>query len=66
MLTAPEVLIANTMLVVMHKFFYLGSIVSDNLSLDDKLNSHIEKAATVGQQKTYIEKQRYKFTRHAF
>jgi len=44
--TPPVITIANYQLDVVHEFTYLGSTITDNLSLDAKLNKCISKAAT--------------------
>ena len=42
----PVITINLSQLEVVHKFTYLGSTITDNLSLDAKLNKRISKAAT--------------------
>ena len=44
--TPPIITIANYQLEVVHEFTYLGSTITDNLSLDAELNKRIGKAAT--------------------
>lgn len=44
--TPPVIIIDNHILDVVHQFTYLGSTISDNLSLDAKINKHIGKTAT--------------------
>ena len=44
--TPPIITIANYQLEVVHEFSYLGSTITDNLSLDAELNKCIGKAAT--------------------
>ena len=44
--TPPVITIDNYKLDVVHKFTYLGSTISDNLSLDAEINRRIGKAAT--------------------
>ena len=43
----PSVYIDGSNLSVVDKFKYLGSTISNNLSLDVEINAHIGKAATV-------------------
>jgi len=43
--TAPAICIDDYQLEVVHQFTYLGSIISDNLSLDAEINKRIGKAA---------------------
>ena len=53
--TPPVITIDNYQLEVVHKFTYLGSIITDNLSLDAKLYKHIRKAAmTLGRLATFV------------
>ena len=42
----PSISISDHELVVVHDFVYLGSTISDSLSLDTELNKRIGKAAT--------------------
>ena len=44
--TPPVITINNYQLEVVHEFTYLGSTITDNLSLDAELNKRIGKAAT--------------------
>lgn len=44
--SAPNISIGNHTLEVVDKFTYLGSTLSNNLSLEDELNARIGKAAT--------------------
>ena len=44
--TPPTIVIENYQLEVVHQFTYLGSTISDNLSLDVEINKRIGKAAT--------------------
>ena len=44
--TPPVITIDNYKLDVVHQFTYLGSTISDNLSLDAEINRRIGKAAT--------------------
>ena len=44
--TPPVITINNYELEVLHQFTYLGSTISDNLSLDVEINKSIRKAAT--------------------
>ncbi len=44
--TPPVIITDNHVLDVVHQFTYLGSTISNNLSLDAKINKHIGKAAT--------------------
>ena len=44
--TPPVTTIDNYQLEVVHEFTYLGSTITDNLSLDAELNKRIGKAAT--------------------
>ena len=41
----PSLFIHNYKLEVVHEFVYLGSTITDNLSLDNELNKRIGKAA---------------------
>ena len=43
--TPPVITIDNYQLEVVHEFTYLGSTITDNLSLDAELNKRIGKAA---------------------
>jgi len=53
--TSPVITIDNYQLEVVHKFTYLGSTITDNLSLDAELNKRIGKAATtVGRLATRV------------
>ena len=45
--TTPVITINESQLAVVHNFKYLGSTISDNLSLDQEINARIGKAATV-------------------
>ena len=45
--TSPVITIDNYELDVVHQFTYLGSTISDNLSLDTEINQRIGKAATM-------------------
>ena len=45
--TSPVITIDNYELDVVHQFTYLGSTISDNLSLDAEFNQRIGKAATM-------------------
>ena len=45
-LAPPVITINDYELEVIHKFMYLGSTITDNLSLDPKINKRIGKAAT--------------------
>ena len=45
--TPPVITIDNYNLDVVHQFTYLGSTISDNLSLDAEINRRIGKAATI-------------------
>jgi len=42
----PVITITNYQLEVVHEFTFLGSTITDNLSLDTELNKRIGKAAT--------------------
>ena len=44
--TPPAIYIDDHQLEVVHQFTYLGSTISDNLSLDAEINKRIGKAAT--------------------
>ena len=44
--TPPVITIDNNFLEVVHELTYLGSTITDNLSLDTELNKRIGKAAT--------------------
>ncbi|XP_050710731.1 uncharacterized protein LOC126995286 [Eriocheir sinensis] len=44
--TPPVITIDNCQLKVVHQFTYLGSTITDNLSLDAEINKRIGKAAT--------------------
>ena len=53
--TSSVITIDNYELHVVHQFTYLGSTISDNLSLDTEINQHIRKAATMlGQLTTCV------------
>lgn len=53
--TPPVITIDNYELEVVHQFTYLGSTISDNLSLDAEINKRIGKAATtLGQLTTRV------------
>ena len=41
----PSLFIHNNKLKVIHEFVYLGSTITDNLSIDSELNKRIGKAA---------------------
>ena len=43
--TPPFIAIDNYKLEVVHQFTYLGSTISDNLSLDAEINNPIDKVA---------------------
>ena len=43
--TPPFITIDNYKLEVVHQFTYLGSTISDNLSLDAEINNPIDKVA---------------------
>ena len=43
----PSITISTQELEVVHDFVYLGSTISGTLSLDVKLDKHIDKAATM-------------------
>ena len=43
----PSITISTQELGVVHDFVYLGSLISDNLSLDVELDKRIGKAATM-------------------
>ena len=42
----PSLFIHNYKLEVVHEFVYMGSSITDNLSIDSELNKRIGKAAT--------------------
>ena len=44
--TPPVIIIDNYQVEVVHEFTYLGSTITDNLSLDAELNKRIGKAVT--------------------
>ena len=43
----PSLFIHNYILEVIHEFVYLGSTITDNLSIDSQLNKRIGKAAMI-------------------
>ena len=53
--TPPVITIDNYQLEVVHEFTYLGSTITDNLSLEAELNKRIGKAApTLGRLATRV------------
>ena len=51
----PSLFINNYKLEVVLEFVYLGSIITDNLSIDSELNKRIEKAAMTLSQSSQNE-----------
>lgn len=53
--TPPVITIDNHVLDVVHQFTYLGSTISNNLSLDAEINKCISKTATtLGRLTTHV------------